>query len=56
MRAVRSLPQNSTNAKKLGEGSTARKSPIGSTNNQWEMKNPPLIKVSLYENDFISLL
>ncbi|PFN10102.1 hypothetical protein COK19_07660 [Bacillus cereus] len=28
-------------------GSTARKSPIGSTNNQWGMK-PPLIKVSLY--------
>ncbi|TXR75247.1 general stress protein, partial [Bacillus sp. BF9-10] len=28
----------------LGGGSTARKSPIGSTNNQWRM-NPPLIKV-----------
>jgi len=29
-------------------GSTARKSPIGSTNNQWGMKKPPLIEVSLY--------
>ncbi|MBS9801717.1 hypothetical protein J4052_01825 [Bacillus toyonensis] len=28
-------PQNSEKAKKLGGGSTARKSPIGSTNNQW---------------------
>ncbi|PGZ08356.1 hypothetical protein COE30_13275 [Bacillus cereus] len=27
---------------------TARKSPIGSTNNQWEMDKTPLIKVSLY--------
>ncbi|PFM63959.1 hypothetical protein COJ48_13430 [Bacillus cereus] len=34
-------------AKELGGRSTARKSPIGSTNNQWGM-NPPLIKVSLY--------
>ncbi|PFX72306.1 hypothetical protein COL39_19650 [Bacillus cereus] len=40
-------PQNSAEAKKLGGGFTARKSPIGSTNNQWGM-NPPLIKVSLY--------
>jgi len=29
-------------------GITVRKSPIGSTNNQWGM-NPPLIKVSLYK-------
>ncbi len=35
-------------AKKLGGGSTAHKSPIGSTNNQWRIKNPLLIKVSLY--------
>ncbi|WP_170955046.1 hypothetical protein [Bacillus cereus] len=27
-------------AKKLGGRSTARKSPIGSTNNQWVMKKP----------------
>ncbi|ATI54008.1 hypothetical protein CPZ32_11840 [Bacillus cereus] len=46
-RAVRPPPQNSAKAKKLGGESTARKSPIGSTNNQWGM-NPPLIKVSLY--------
>ncbi|PEJ69131.1 hypothetical protein CN685_16825, partial [Bacillus wiedmannii] len=30
---------NSVKAKKLGRGSTAPKSPIGSTNNQWGM--PP---------------
>ena len=41
-------PQNSAKAKKLGGGSTAHKSPIGSTNNQWWMKETPLIKVSLY--------
>ncbi|PFD35538.1 hypothetical protein CN285_23635 [Bacillus cereus] len=35
-------------AKGLGGRSTARKSPIGSTNNQWGMNKPPLIKVSLY--------
>ncbi|PKJ53002.1 hypothetical protein CWE34_24935 [Bacillus sp. SN10] len=34
-RAVRSSPQNSAEAKKLGGESTAHKSPIGSTNNQW---------------------
>ena len=28
-------------AKKLGGGSTAHKSPIGSTNNQWGMKKTP---------------
>ncbi|PFZ42105.1 hypothetical protein COL56_29335, partial [Bacillus pseudomycoides] len=39
--AVRPLPQNSAKAKKLGWGSTARKSPIGSTNNQWGMKKTP---------------
>ena len=33
-RAVRPPPQNSAKAKKLGEGRAARKSPIGSTNNQ----------------------
>jgi len=32
-------------------GSTARKSPIGSTNNQWGAKKTPLIKVSLYRKD-----
>ncbi|GAB6470547.1 hypothetical protein bcgnr5384_27090 [Bacillus cereus] len=42
-------PQNSAKAKKLGVGSTARKSPIGSTNNPCGMKNPPRIKVSLYK-------
>ncbi|MFC9414530.1 hypothetical protein ACIG6B_02205 [Bacillus mobilis] len=36
--AVRPPPQNSAKAKKLGGGSTAHKSPIGSTNNQWGMK------------------
>ncbi len=41
-------PQNSAKAKDLGGGSTAHKSPIGSTNNQWGMKKTPLIKVSLY--------
>ncbi|PFY75325.1 hypothetical protein COI45_26405 [Bacillus wiedmannii] len=46
-RVVRPPPQNSVKAKKLGGGSTVRKSPIGSTNNQRGM-NPPLIKVSLY--------
>ncbi|OTW69570.1 hypothetical protein BK727_26275 [Bacillus thuringiensis serovar roskildiensis] len=35
-------------AKNLGGGSTAHKSPIGSTNNQRGMKKTPLIKVSLY--------
>ncbi|PEM87413.1 general stress protein, partial [Bacillus wiedmannii] len=35
-------------AKKLGGRSTARKSPIGSTKNQWGMNKTPLIKVSLY--------
>ncbi|PDM38160.1 hypothetical protein CMV37_07040, partial [Bacillus cereus] len=39
--AVRPLPQNSAKAKKLGGGSTAHKSPIGSTNNQWGVKKPP---------------
>ncbi|PHC85101.1 hypothetical protein COF42_19800 [Bacillus wiedmannii] len=34
-------PQNAAKAKNLGGGSTAHKSPIGSTNNQWGMKNPP---------------
>ncbi len=33
-------PQNSAKAKNLGGRSTARKSPIGSTNNQWGMKTP----------------
>lgn len=33
-------------SKKLGGRSTAHKSPIGLTNNQWD--TPPLIKVSLY--------
>ncbi|QWG28677.1 hypothetical protein E0M25_05005 [Bacillus mycoides] len=33
--------------RKLGGSSTARKSPIGSTNNQW-VEKLPLIKVSLY--------
>ncbi|MED3419772.1 hypothetical protein P4420_23715, partial [Bacillus thuringiensis] len=49
-RAVRLPSQNSAKAKKLGGGSTARKSPIGSTNNQWGIIKPPLIKVSLYFN------
>jgi hypothetical protein len=39
--AVKLPPQNSGGAKKLGGRSTARKRPIGSTNNQWGMnKNP----------------
>ncbi|WP_406903826.1 hypothetical protein [Bacillus cereus] len=33
--AVRPPPQNLAKAKKLGEGSTARKSPIGSNNNHY---------------------
>ncbi|PEN62289.1 hypothetical protein COF84_16665 [Bacillus wiedmannii] len=40
-RAVRPPLQNSAKAKKLGGGSTARKCPIGSTNNQWGMKKTP---------------
>ncbi|QWH63872.1 hypothetical protein EXW39_22670 [Bacillus mycoides] len=48
LRAVRPPPQNSAGAKKLGGRSTARKRPIGSTNNQWGMNKTPLIKVSLY--------
>ncbi|ADY20651.1 hypothetical protein BK722_18765 [Bacillus thuringiensis serovar finitimus] len=32
--------QNSAKAKNSGGRSTARKSPIGSTNNQWGMKTP----------------
>ncbi|PFL29569.1 hypothetical protein COJ26_25365 [Bacillus thuringiensis] len=40
-RAVRPPPQNSVEAKKLGGGSTVRKSPIGSTNNQWGMNKTP---------------
>ncbi len=34
-------PQNSAKAKQLGGGSTARKSPIGSINNQWGMNKTP---------------
>ncbi|MDR4257999.1 hypothetical protein FO501_05855 [Bacillus pacificus] len=45
--AVSSPSQHSAKAKKIGGGSTAHKSPIGSTNNQWD-EHPPLIKVSLY--------
>nr|WP_100240256.1 hypothetical protein [Bacillus thuringiensis] len=41
-------PQNAAKAKNLGGGSTAHKSPIGSTNNQWGMNKNLLIKVSLY--------
>ncbi|KMP77842.1 hypothetical protein TU62_02830 [Bacillus cereus] len=33
--------QNSAKTKKLGGGSTAGKSPIGSTNNQWVMNKTP---------------
>ncbi|PIE95064.1 hypothetical protein CO726_12140 [Bacillus fungorum] len=40
-RAVRPPPQNSAEAKKLGGGRAARKSPIGSTNNQWGMNKTP---------------
>ncbi|MBJ8007162.1 hypothetical protein JDS88_13585 [Bacillus cereus] len=40
-RAVRLPPQNSAGAKKLGGSLTARKRPIGSTNNQWEMNKTP---------------
>ncbi|MDJ1476231.1 hypothetical protein QBX67_13130 [Bacillus sp. LS15-K4] len=36
--AVRPPPQNAAKAKNLGGGSTARKNPIGSTNNQWGIK------------------
>ncbi|PFR03950.1 hypothetical protein COK10_25750, partial [Bacillus anthracis] len=32
---------NSAKAKNSGRGSTAHKSPIGSTNNQWGMKKTP---------------
>jgi hypothetical protein len=35
---------------RISGGLTARKSPIGSTNNQWGMKKPPLIEVSLYNH------
>ena len=40
-RKVRLPPQNSAKAKKVGGRSTVRKSPIGSTNNQWGMKKNP---------------
>ncbi|WP_369436154.1 hypothetical protein [Lysinibacillus fusiformis] len=36
----------------LGGRSTDRKSPIGSTYNQWGMKKTPLIEVSLYHAIF----
>ncbi|PDZ16410.1 hypothetical protein CON07_11450 [Bacillus sp. AFS094611] len=39
-RAVRPPPQNSAKTKKLGRESTARKSPIGSTNNQRGDESP----------------
>ncbi|OOQ93063.1 hypothetical protein BW898_21145 [Bacillus cereus] len=39
--AVRLPPQNSAGAKKLGGRSTARKRPIGSTNNQWGVNKTP---------------
>ncbi|MBE5106118.1 hypothetical protein IGI01_12670 [Bacillus thuringiensis] len=39
--AVKLPPQNSAGSKKLGGRSTARKSPIGSTNNQWGMNKTP---------------
>ncbi|PHF89597.1 hypothetical protein COI45_27905, partial [Bacillus wiedmannii] len=39
--AVRPPPQKSAKAKNLGGRSTARKSPIGSTNNQWGMNKTP---------------
>ncbi|PDY87050.1 hypothetical protein CON09_24915 [Bacillus anthracis] len=35
-------------AKQLGGRSTARKCPIGSTNNHLGLKDSPMIKVSLY--------
>jgi len=35
LRAVKLSPKNLGEAKKLGGRSTARKRPIGSTNNQW---------------------
>ncbi|PFM99300.1 hypothetical protein COJ55_26055, partial [Bacillus cereus] len=38
---VRFPLQNSAKTRKIGGGSTARKSPIGSTNNQWGMKKTP---------------
>ncbi|PEK49823.1 hypothetical protein CN586_10320 [Bacillus toyonensis] len=40
-RAVDSPPQHSARAKKLGGESTAHKSPIGLTNNQWGMSKTP---------------
>ncbi|PFL62965.1 hypothetical protein COJ30_17785 [Bacillus anthracis] len=40
LRAVRPPPQNSAEAKKLGGRSTARKCPIGSTNNRRGMNTP----------------
>ena len=54
LRAVKLPPQNSAGAKDLGGRSTARKRPIGSTNNQWGWTKPPLIKVPLYiHSDFL---
>ncbi len=37
----KSLPQSLEESKKRRWGITARKSPIGSTNNQWRMKKTP---------------
>jgi hypothetical protein len=34
-------PQNSAEVKNTGGGLTAHKSPIGSTNNQWGIKDTP---------------
>ena len=41
-------PQCLRKSRSVGGRSTARKSPIGSTNNQWGMRKTPLIEVSLY--------
>ncbi len=41
LNGIRLPPQDSEYIKKIGERSTARKDPIGSTNHQWGMKKTP---------------
>ncbi|TSI05149.1 hypothetical protein FJQ64_12620 [Lysinibacillus sp. BW-2-10] len=41
-------PQDLSKTIRVGGRSTARKSPIASTNNQWGWGKPPLIEVSIY--------
>ncbi|MDR4186138.1 hypothetical protein FO521_03140 [Bacillus pseudomycoides] len=48
LRAVRSPPQNSVKAKRLGVEQLPVKARLVRVNNQWGMKKTPLIKVLRY--------